>query len=200
MKDKNTMTSFNISLKSIQLKIALWTGCCLLLVAAAIIAYAALALRNTAIEAAQATEIAAAQAQAGIVDAEIAVALDAARTLAQALSSIKDEEHRVYLSRDDANAILRQVLLDNPQFLGTYTLWEPNAFDGHDAGYANTEGHDSTGRFIAYWNRNKQEEIRLETPMDYETEGVGDYYQCPKRTKQECITDPYIYPVMVRRS
>lgn len=189
------MNPFIIQFKSIQLKIALWTGCCLLLVAVATIAYAAHALRNTALEVAQATEMTTAQAQAATVDAEIELAFDAARTLAQVLSAIKAEDHPVQLSRDEVNTILRQVLMDNPQFLGTYTLWEPNAFDGQDARYANTEGHDATGRFIPYWNRNERGEIQLEPVMDYETEGIGDYYQCPKRTKQECIINPFTYPV-----
>ena len=47
--------------------------------------------------------------------------------------------------------ILFETLKNNPDILGVYTLWEPNAFDGLDSQYANTDGNDATGRFIPYW-------------------------------------------------
>ncbi len=183
----------NTQFKSIQMKITLWAGLCLLLAATIIITYAAISLRSTAIAAAEENAAAVANSQAGVVKAEIEVALDAARTLAQALATVKTEN--LDLSRDEVNAMLKQVTVDNPQFVGTYTLWEPNAFDDRDAEFAGKEPYDDTGRFIAYWNRNEQGEVRVETPLDYEIEGPGDYYQLPKKTQQENIIDPYIYPV-----
>ncbi len=35
----------------------------------------------------------------------------------------------------------------------------------------------------------------MDALLDYETEGIGEYYLCPKQTKQECILDPYLYPI-----
>ncbi|MCX8063077.1 MAG: methyl-accepting chemotaxis protein, partial [Anaerolineales bacterium] len=53
---------------------------------------------------------------------------------------------------------------------------------------------DNTGRFIPYWVRSG-DRIICEALLDYETEGIGDYYLIPKRTLQETILDPYIYPI-----
>ncbi len=189
----NWLHKFN--LKSIQIKITLWAGLCLFLAAAVIIAYSAIELRNAAIDAAKDEALAIAKYESREIKAEIEVALDAARTLAQALSAVQDPQNPALLSRDQVNAMLRQVTANNPQFIGTFTLWEPNAFDGQDALYAGQAPYDHTGRFIAYWNRNEQGNIQVETPVDYEITGPGDYYQLPKRTRQECITEPYVYPV-----
>ncbi|MCP4542071.1 MAG: HAMP domain-containing protein [Chloroflexi bacterium] len=182
-----------MQVKSIQVKIALWAGFSLLLVAVILIGYAVVTLRNQAMDAAQAQAIAMSQSESGIIKAEIEVALDAARTLAQALTAIKSQE--IVLTRNDVNAMLRQVLNENPKFVGVYTLWEPSAFDGLDAEHVGLEGHDETGRFIPYWSRDSSGNIMVEPLVDYTQQGPGDYYQVPKRTKQEAIIDPYIYPV-----
>ncbi len=99
------------------------------------------------------------------------------------------------IDRNTVNEILTTSLKSNPDFFGTYTLWEPNAFDGKDKDYINQAGYDKTGRFIPYWTRKSADELRLDALTDYETEGTGDYYQKPKKTKKECIIDPYYYTV-----
>jgi len=99
------------------------------------------------------------------------------------------------LDRDAVNDILKTSLKNNPGFFGTYTLWEPNAFDGKDNQFVNQTGHDNTGRFIPYWTRTSSTEFLLEALLDYEVEGIGDYYQRPKKSNKECIIDPYFYPV-----
>lgn len=187
---------------NIQQKIAVWSGICLLVTSGIIIAYSAMTLRRQADLARQEAfenakvllgEIG--EKFAGNIKTELEVALGAARALAQALSGIKDEANPVVLGRDGVNSILKIILDKNPQFVGTYTGWEPNAFDGMDRDYMGDTLHDATGRFIPYWNRNSAGEIAGEALMDYEKEGPGDYYQLPKRTMAEGIIDPYVYPV-----
>ena len=189
-------------LKTVQQKITVWAGICLFITASVIIIYSSVTLRHEAVLAREDAIVNAkvlsgevAAKFSGTIKAELEVALDAARTLAQALSGIKDAGHKVELDRDEVNSILRIVLDKNPQFVGTYTCWEPNAFDGVDQDYQNKDGHDATGRFIPYWSRNEAGEIILDPLLDYDKEGPGDYYQLPKKTLNECIIDPYMYPV-----
>lgn len=92
-------------------------------------------------------------------------------------------------NRDEVNAILKRLLVENPNLIGTYVAFEPNAFDGKDELYAGTFGHDSTGRFIPYWTKIGGF-LHLEPLLEYET---LDYYQLPKNTKAEVITEPYLY-------
>ena len=182
----------NIRLKSIQVKIAFWAGCCLLLAAAVIIAYTAISIYSTTITMAEEEGVALAQMQANRIDAEIEVALDAARTLAQTLSALKNRTTPIALSRVEVNVMIRQVLASNPKFVGISNGWEPDAFDGKDAQYIDSTGHDETGRFIPYWSRNGAGQITLEPLVDYAT---ADWYVLPKQTGQETIVEPYIYPV-----
>jgi methyl-accepting chemotaxis protein len=182
-------------IKSIQLKIILWVALAVFPAVIIIITFAIVSLRKTAIDAAKQGVVYEANSYAGAIKAKIEVALDNARTMAQALTAVKSSEGSITLSRDQANAMFRQLTTMNTDFVGTYTLWEPNAFDGLDAEFAGKAHYDQTGRFITYWNRNDQGQIMNETPLDYETEGPGEYYLCPKKTKQECVTEPYLYPV-----
>jgi len=99
------------------------------------------------------------------------------------------------LDRNTVNEMLTTLLKNNPTFFGTYTLWEPKAFDDKDNQYLNKPGTDKTGRFIPYWTRKNADEFRLDPLTDYETEGIGDYYVMPRKTKKECIIDPYYYKV-----
>ncbi len=191
-----------MKLKNIQIKIVVWAGICLLLTSAVIIAFSAVSMKNEAtlnrgiaFETASSSAVNVAEKTAADIKAEIEVALDAARTLAQELSGIKDDGYQVKLGRDEVNSILKILLDRNPQFVGTYTGWEPNAFDGRDEDFRNSPGHDATGRFVPYWNRDASGKVAVEPLLDYEKEGIGDYYLLPRKTKKECILDPYIYPV-----
>jgi len=131
----------------------------------------------------------------GVVKADVEVASDAARTLAQVfegvqtgLEGISDEgglPHRALLTQ-----LLKQVILKNPHFYGVWTVWEPNALDGMDASFVDTPGHDATGRFVPIWNRNSGA-LALRASLNYEREGKGDYYLVPKRTGKEMILEPY---------
>lgn len=192
-----------MKLKSLQMKITLSAGICLLVTAAVIIAYSAIAMKHRAeiareevIKDAQIYAGAIARQHANHIKAELNVALEAARMIARVLSGIKDEKIGLELSRDEVNGILKTVLIQNPRFVGVYTCWEPNAFDGMDRGFKNEEGHDETGRFIPYWNRGEDGSIALDPSVDYEKEGAyGNYYLLPRKTGKECIVDPYLFPI-----
>lgn len=132
------------------------------------------------------------------VNTELERAMDAARTLSQMLSAVKAANQNLIISRKEVNAMLREVLKRNPTFLAVYTAWEPNAFDGNDAAFANTYGHDSTGRFSPYWSR-MNGRVHQEVNIGYDTEGIGNYYQLPKSLLRECILEPYLYPVQGKK-
>lgn len=186
--------SWQSIISSIRIQITLWTGLLILLLSSIMITYSVVTSRQTAIESAKAESLAVAQAQTEHVNNHVAPALDTARTLAYSLGVVKDPVHPVSLTREQANAILRKVAAGNPTFLGTWTVWEPNAFDGSDAQFANAPLHDSTGRFIPYWVR-VGDDIHGEAVRDYETPGLGDFYLVPRQTKKETLISPYYYEV-----
>ena len=123
--------------------------------------------------------------------AELERGLDAARTLAQALGQLKTAG---LAQRTAADALLKGVLAGNPGFVGVWSGWEPNAFDGKDGEYTNQPGHDATGRYVPYWNRGNGT-IAVEPLVDYEKPGAGDYYLLAKKTGDETLIEPYKYSV-----
>jgi Signal transduction histidine kinase len=106
-----------------------------------------------------------------------------AKTIAVSMASYDS------MNREEANNMLYNLLVEHPHLLGTYVAYEPDAFDGNDNLYVNSQGSDATGRFIPYWNKIKGP-INLDPLLNYDT---LDYYQLPKRTEDEVITEPYYY-------
>jgi len=200
--------------RSLQMRLVTLFGACLLLTIATIIGYSVLAARSTETFVTQtATDSASEEvktkilAQANAVTFEIqgymSTAMATARTLRDMLAGIKDPSINLKLDRNRINSILRSTLQQNPDFLGIYTLWEPNALDGLDEMYQNTPGHDATGRFIPYWNRGGAQGTIIMNPLvDYENpetseSGIrkGEYYLLPRERKAECMIDPYPYQI-----
>ena len=145
--------SWKMIVSSIRIQITLGTGLLVAILSLVLVGYSVITGRQAAIASAERESLAIAEANAENVKTQLSPALDAARTLAYGLGAGKHAVHPVSLTREQANAILREVAEENPTFLGTWTIWEPNAFDGLDAEFANTPLHDSTGRFIPYWVR-----------------------------------------------
>ena len=181
--------------RSIQKKITFWTGCCLMLVAIAITIVAVVEQRDISTRLAKRQAALGAKGQADVISNRMEKAMHTARILAQVLSTAKAGQDPVSLTRNQVIRMLKEVTIRNSDFLGTFTLWEPNAFDGTDAAYVNQVPYDQTGRFIAYVNKGVTGEIRVETPVHYTLEGAGDYYQLPKKRRSECVIEPYVYTV-----
>lgn len=129
----------------------------------------------------------------GVVKAEVEVAADSARTLAQVFGGVVTGLDKVDgdLSRRDLlTHLMKQVIDKNPGFYGVWTIWEPNALDGRDADFVNAEGHDATGRFVPIWSRSSGS-LKLRPSLNYRREGDGDYYLVPQRTGREVLAEPY---------
>ncbi len=118
---------------------------------------------------------------------------DKIRTIAGVIENQLIEE--IDISRENIYSILSKHLEKNTDLLGVYVIFEPNAFDGKDEEYKNTEYHDETGRFVPYIVRDDSGNISIEPLVGYETEGDGDYYLIPKRTGKESILEPYFYEI-----
>lgn len=92
-------------------------------------------------------------------------------------------------NRDEVNAIVKDLFVTTPGVVGAYVGFEPNAFDGRDDQFVNAAGHDSTGRFIPYWNT-LGGSLVLDPLADYET---SDYYLLPLKLKETVVLEPFVY-------
>ncbi len=188
-----------MKLRTLQTKITFWAGVCLLGTVTMIIAYSAIVMKDRAImnrkEAVQNAEKYAgtvAKLHASHVKAKFDMAIEAAHVLSRVLTGVKDEQMGLELSRDEVSSILRTILAERQQFIGVYTCWEPDAFDGLDREYQNEAGHDETGRFVIYWSKDGQGNFFLESLRNYEKEDAGNEYFLAKKTKKECVMDPRV--------
>jgi methyl-accepting chemotaxis protein len=209
--------------KSIQLKIVAIAGLCLLLTAGSLVAYSLISAANTqqmttervselqrksALDQLQSL----AGVQSGKVQAAFEVALDAARTMAQTFEVGKmpgpNGKPVLQLGRNQINAILLNVLEQNPEFNGTYSCWEPNALDGRDSEFrTGKDGNNAvTGRFTPYWNRDANGNIAVQPLVEYDTydkhpNGVlkGGWYITPREKHIESVLDPFPYIVQGRK-
>jgi len=117
--------------------------------------------------------------------------LETARTLAGALQALS---HSGQFSRAAADAMLRETLQQNPGYVGVWSAWEPDAFDGRDADYAATPRSDASGRYLAQFNWDaRRTTITQGVLADYDKPGAGDYYQIPKKTLKNALLEPYTY-------
>lgn len=132
-----------------------------------------------------------AHAEALVTEKNIGGTIHIVNSLASVLESMKQSGDA---DRGKADQIIHQMLANNPDILGLWTGWEPNAFDGKDADFANREGHDATGRYIPYWVRSGGK-ISNTALTDYATAGPGDYYQLPFTLKKTVVIEPYSYAI-----
>jgi methyl-accepting chemotaxis protein len=87
--------------------------------------------------------------------------LTVAKTLADIMNSylyVPAEDRREWY-----DSTIEGIMQSNRNFVGIFTLWKPNALDGNDAAYANTEGTDSTGRYMSWytWRSGMLEKVPL---------------------------------------
>ncbi len=185
----NKLKGVTLRFKSIRTQLILSTASIVLTTVIIIIALAGTTLQNSITDNTKSAVKSEAQQNSEEISNRLNASFSVARTLANTLTGMKQSGKP--LDRDLVNQILYQVLLDNPDMLGVSTGWEPNAFDNADRKYANTAGHDETGRFIPYWYRSG-DEIVLEPLLDYDS---SDYYTKPKTLKKEVILEPFLYPI-----
>jgi methyl-accepting chemotaxis protein len=63
------------------------------------------------------------------------------------------ESTAVEVRRNRYEQMLRSVLQDDPDLVGTYAVWKPNAIDGADTLNAGLAGSSGTGQFIPWYTR-----------------------------------------------
>lgn len=92
--------------------------------------------------------------------------------------------------RKKAYLVLQEVLKGDSEYLATWSAWEPNAYDGQDAKFANTDSHEKTGRVYPWWVR-QGDKIVYKTLLNEETPDLGDWYFDPIKNKESRLVEPY---------
>ena len=106
---------------------------------------------------------------------------------------------------DLRQALTRQTRLalgNNPDLLGLYLVFLPDALDGKDAAFVDQAalGSNETGRFSLYWSQPAPGQLEAEAMpesmlADASLSANGSAYNrwltCPLETGEACVVDPY---------
>jgi methyl-accepting chemotaxis protein len=96
--------------------------------------------------------------------------------------------------RNFFNSTLEALVHRNQGIIAAWCNWEPNTLEGDDSEYLNVPGTERNGRFAPYWFKTPAG-IKVETLVDYDKSGEGDYYLLAKNSGRTTLLDPYLYKV-----
>lgn len=132
-----------------------------------------------------------ADTSAAIVQAQLT---DASRTAHQLADMLAADRAQGGANRQLGVDFMRRVAEANPDYLGLWTIWEPNAFDGRDSEFARkTVADDGTGRFIPTWGRYTGK-LTLTPAVDYDQNtAASDFYHVPQKVGHDIIIEPSTY-------
>ncbi len=119
------------------------------------------------------------------------------RKAAYTLSLIKNNATEIDLDREQVMEILLGIAEEHKEMTGVFTCWEQYGFDNLDAGFANTIGHDNTGRFAPYLTCDEKGEMSLlpllSSPLYSAGGKPGFWYEAARSANKEQIFGPVYY-------
>nr|WP_223555365.1 methyl-accepting chemotaxis protein [Pseudomonas sp. BF-R-01] len=202
---------------TIQSKIALLAGLCLLLVVGLLMGLSLYQTHRSSQQVAEASSEMLANAAKEHMQALGKVqAMQVQRTFMQTheygqglsryLLYLRQLQHQGNLTRpqlrQELSTQLHQALIDKPDLLGLYVIFEPDALDGADAGFVDQAamGSNETGRFSLYWVQSKPGELQAvigdEALLANTSPGPSGapynaFYTCARDTRKACVLEPY---------
>lgn len=121
------------------------------------------------------------------IGADIEVAMTTVRAIGQQYLFYKNAG---ILDRSVYREALKAVTDGNSDFVAVWSGWEPNALDGKDSDFQNTNGTNESGRFIDLWYLKSPKELAIR-PLNIDKGETADWYDGPRRSLEETITEPY---------
>ena len=97
---------------------------------------------------------------------------------------------------------IHQALIDKPDLLGLFVIFEPDALDGADSNFANQPavGSNDAGRFSLYWVQSQPGDLQAvvgdETLLANTAPGPSGapynaFYTCARDSRKACVLEPY---------
>lgn len=128
-----------------------------------------------------------ARAEANTINADMREYQQVSSSIAASMNGYERDD----ASRQEVSKILKNIAQDNPDALGVYVAYEPNAFDGNDSAYAGeaSPGSNEAGRYTPYWNR-FDGELSQAPLSDLESQ---DWYTEPVEQEESIIKGPFTF-------
>lgn len=134
--------------------------------------------------------VAQADAEGNRVSTDIATFEATARSMASALGKMHAAGMR---DRGAALLVLKTDLLESKVALGSWTMIQPNQWDGPDAGKSGLPGSSGDGNFTPYWV--KSNGVLAQMPNNEAGAYEKPYFRAAFESGKGAIVDPYAYDV-----
>ncbi|KAB0697454.1 methyl-accepting chemotaxis protein [Pseudomonas aeruginosa] len=210
---------------SIQWKITLLAGLCLLGVVALLVGLSVYRMQHSSVlvksastqmldESARLRLEARGELQALRIQRYFMDAFQYGKGFSRQILFLRDQAQKRFLDaydlREDLTRQVRTALAANPEVLGLYVVFEPNALDGKDELFVDQPALDSNdkGRFSLYWAQATPGQLESESMIESELADTSSgpsgaaynaWYTCPKESGQPCVLDPYFDKVGERQ-
>jgi signal transduction histidine kinase len=91
-------------------------------------------------------------------------------------------------SRKEVCKILKSTIIEHPNYLGTWSLWEPDAFDSKDYLFKEDSFFNDDGTLgVGYFRYNDTIYYEVMTSADY----IGPHYVPAKESRKEVLVEPF---------
>ncbi|HCF3811025.1 TPA: methyl-accepting chemotaxis protein [Pseudomonas aeruginosa] len=210
---------------SIQWKITLLAGLCLLGVVALLVGLSVYRMQHSSVlvksastqmldESARLRLEARGELQALRIQRYFMDAFQYGKGFSRQILFLRDQAQKRFLDaydlREDLTRQVRTALAANPEVLGLYVVFEPNALDGKDELFVDQPalGSNDKGRFSLYWAQATPGQLESESMIESELADTSSgpsgaaynaWYTCPKESEQPCVLDPYFDKVGERQ-
>ncbi|MBG6556029.1 methyl-accepting chemotaxis protein [Pseudomonas aeruginosa] len=210
---------------SIQWKITLLAGLCLLGVVALLVGLSVYRMQHSSVlvksastqmldESARLRLEARGELQALRIQRYFMDAFQYGKGFSRQILFLRDQAQKRFLDaydlREDLTRQVRTALAANPEVLGLYVVFEPNALDGKDELFVDQPalGSNDKGRFSLYWAQATPGQLESESMIESELAATSSgpsgaaynaWYTCPKESGQPCVLDPYFDKVGERQ-
>ncbi|EPQ4297963.1 methyl-accepting chemotaxis protein [Pseudomonas aeruginosa] len=210
---------------SIQWKITLLAGLCLLGVVALLVGLSVYRMQHSSVlvksastqmldESARLRLEARGELQALRIQRYFMDAFQYGKGFSRQILFLRDQAQKRFLDaydlREDLTRQVRTALAANPEVLGLYVVFEPNALDGKDELFVDQPalGSNDKGRFSLYWAQATPGQLESESMIESELADTSSgpsgaaynaWCTCPKESGQPCVLDPYFDKVGERQ-
>ena len=202
---------------SIQWKITLLAGLCLLTIVTLLVSASLYQAQKSSVvvktassqmleESAKLRLQARAQSQALLVQRHFMDAYQYANGFSRQVLFLREQAEKRFIDafdlREDMTQQIRNALSNNPELLGLYVVFEPNALDGKDELFIDQAaiGSNDKGRFSLYWSQAKPGQLDAEpmseknladTSIGASGAPYNAWYTCPRNQAAACVLEPY---------
>ena len=206
---------------SIQWKITLLSGLCLLAIVTLLVGLSLYRMEHNSElvkassaqmlnESAQARIEAQGEAQALAISRQFMDAYQYGNGFARQVLFLREQSQKRFLDafdlREDLTRQVKAALQANPDLLGLSLVFEANALDGKDQLFDHQKelGSNDKGRFALYWSQPTPgkltsmalpESDMADTSIGPSGQANNTWFTCPRATLKPCIIEPYFYEI-----